>query len=114
MSKKNKPDARGFVFSTDPNFSFEQNDNRDTETLDPKLQKLRIRLDTKHRAGKAVTLTTGFTGKTDDLENLGKQLKNYCGSGGAVKDGEIIVQGDHRDKVLQWLLKNGYTLSKKI
>jgi len=114
MSKKNKPDARGFVFSTDPNFSFEENNNAPAETLPARQQKLRIRLDTKHRAGKAVTLITGFTGAAEDLETLGKQLKNYCGSGGAVKDGEIIVQGDHRDKVLQWLLKNGYTLSKKI
>jgi translation initiation factor 1 len=114
MSKKNKPDARGFVFSTDPNFSFEENNSGPAETLSPKLQKLRIRLETKHRAGKAVTLLTGFIGSDEDLETLGKQLKNYCGSGGAVKDGEIIVQGDHRDKVLQWLLKNGFTQSKKI
>ncbi len=113
MSKKNKSDARGFVFSTDPNFSFEEN-NESIETLAPKLQKLRIRLDTKHRAGKAVTLRTGLIGTAEDLESLGKQLKNHCGSGGATKDGEIIAQGDHRDKVLQWLLKNGYTLSKKI
>ena len=113
MSKKNKPDARGFVFSTDPNFSFEEN-NEITATLAPKMQKLRIRLDTKHRAGKAVTLVTGFIGVNDDLEALGKQLKNYCGSGGSAKDGEMIVQGDHRDKVLQWLIKNGYTQSKKI
>jgi translation initiation factor 1 len=113
MSKKNKPDARGFVFSTDPNFSFEENNER-VETLAPNQQKLRIRLDTKHRAGKAVTLITGFIGTDEDVETLGKQLKNYCGSGGAAKAGEIIVQGDHRDKVLQWLLKNGYTASKKI
>ncbi|MEP6747228.1 MAG: translation initiation factor [Bacteroidota bacterium] len=114
MPKKNKPDARGFVFSTDPNFSFKEDKIEPAGTLLPKQQKLRIRLDTKHRAGKAVTLIIGFIGVDADLENLGKQLKNYCGSGGAVKDGEIIVQGDHRDKVLQWLLKNDYTLSKKI
>ena len=113
MSKKNKPDARGFVFSTDPNFSFEENAEQ-TETLLPAQQPLRIRLETKHRAGKAVTLVTAFIGSAEDLETLGKQLKNYCGSGGSVKDGEIIVQGDHRDKVLQWLLKNDYSLSKKI
>jgi len=113
MSKKNKPDARGFVFSTDPNFSFEEN-NEQAETLLPKQQPLRIRLETKHRAGKAVTLVSGFSGTAEDLEALGKQLKNYCGTGGAAKDGEIIVQGDQRDKVLQWLLKNGYSASKKI
>ncbi|MEP7277085.1 MAG: translation initiation factor [Bacteroidota bacterium] len=113
MSKKNKPDTRGYVFSTDPHFSFEEN-REYTDTVPPAQQKLRIRLDTKHRAGKAVTLITGFIGKDEDLETLGKQLKNHCGSGGSAKDREIIVQGDHRDKVLQWLLKNGYPLSKKI
>ena len=104
MSKKNKPDTRGFVFSTDPDFSFESNTHEQAATLPARQQKLRIRLDTKNRAGKAVTLVTGFTGTEEDIETLGKQLKNYCGSGGSVKDGEIIVQGDHRDKVLQWLL----------
>ncbi|OIR12652.1 translation initiation factor Sui1 [mine drainage metagenome] len=113
MSKKNKPDSKGFVFSTDPNFRFEEEENFVQETLDPKQQKLRIRLDTKHRAGKAVTLITDFIGTEDDLIDLGKKLKNYCGTGGSVKDGEIIIQGDQRDKVLQWLLKNGYANSKK-
>lgn len=113
MSKKNKPDTRGFVYSTDPNFQFEQ-ENESTETLPPAQQKLRVILDKKHRAGKAVTLITGFIGTNEDLEDLGKKLKNFCGTGGAVKDGEAIVQGDQRDKVLQWLLKNGYSGSKKI
>jgi translation initiation factor 1 len=114
MSKKNKPDARGFVFSTDPTFRFEEENAADLETLSPQQQKLRIRLDTKQRAGKAVTLVTGFIGKEEDLETLGKQLKNFCGTGGSVKDGEAIVQGDQRDKVLQWLLKNGYSGTKKV
>jgi translation initiation factor 1 len=113
MSKKNKPDSRGFVFSTDPGFQFEEERN-DAETLLPAEQKLRIRLDTKHRAGKAVTLITGFIGKDEDLQELGKKLKSFCGTGGSAKDGEIIVQGDQRDKVLQWLLKNGYKQTKKI
>lgn len=113
MSKKNKPDTRGFVFSTDPNFQFEQ-ENSSAETLPPAQQKLRVRLETKHRAGKAVTLITGFIGTNEDLEELGKKLKNYCGTGGSAKDGEAIVQGDQRDKVLQWLLKNGYGGSKKV
>ena len=113
MSKKNKPDTRGFVYSTDPNFSFEE-EQSNAETLLPAQQKLKVRLDTKHRAGKAVTLVNGFTGKEEDLEELGKKLKSFCGSGGSAKDGEIIVQGDQREKVLQWLLKNGYTNTKKI
>lgn len=113
MSKKNKPDPRGFVYSTDPDFSFEEASST-AETLLPAQQKLRIKLDTKHRAGKAVTLVDGFIGNENDLQDLGKKLKTFCGTGGAAKDGEIIVQGDQRDKVLQWLLKNGYKQTKKI
>ena len=112
MSKKNKPDTRGFVYSTDPGFLFED-ENLNVETLPPSQQRLRIRLDTKHRAGKAITLIEGFIGKEDDLIELGKKLKSFCGTGGSAKEGEIIVQGDQRDKVLQWLIKNGYTNSKK-
>lgn len=111
MSKKNKPDVQGFVYSTDPNFSFQPADET-VETLAPAQQKLRIRLETKHRAGKAVTLITGFIGKEEDLEKLGKQLKNFCGTGGSAKDAEIIIQGDQRLKILPWLIKNGYTQSK--
>ena len=114
MSKKNKSDGRGFIYSTDPNFNFEPEQDETVETLPPVKQPLRIRLDTKHRAGKAVTLITGFIGTTDDVEKLGKQLKNFCGTGGSVKDAEIIVQGNQRDKVLQWLLKNSYTATKKM
>ena len=84
------------------------------ETLSPKEQKLRIRLETKHRGGKTASLIEGFTGKEEDLEELGKKLKNFCGTGGSAKDGEIIIQGDQSDKVLQWLLKNGYEKTKKI
>src|SRR5512139_3924272 len=105
MSKKNKPDTRGFVYSTDPNFQFEP-ENLNIETLAPAQQHLRIRLDTKHRVGKAVTLITGFIGKEQDLEELGKKLKSFCGTGGSAKDSEIIIQGDQRDKVMQWFLKN--------
>ena len=113
MTKKNKPDSRGFVYSTDPNFRFEEEQNIE-ETLSPAQQKLRVKLETKHRAGKAATVVEGFVGKNEDLEDLGKKLKNFCGTGGSAKDGEIIVQGDQREKVLQWLLKNGYKNSKKI
>ena len=112
MSKKNKVDNRGFVYSTDPNFRFE-NEQPAEQTLPAAQQKLRIRLDTKQRAGKAVTLVSGFLGTEEDLQELGKKLKSFCGTGGSAKDGEIIVQGDQRDKVLQWLLKNGFLNSKK-
>lgn len=113
MSKKNKPDIRGFVYSTDPNFSFEEK-QQNTASLSPAQQKIKIKLDTKHRAGKAVTLVDGFVGKEQDLEDLGKKLKSFCGTGGSAKNGEIIIQGDQREKVLQWLLKNEYKQSKKV
>lgn len=107
MSKKNKADRMGFVYSTDPNFKFEEEQSAQ-ETLPPAKQKLKIKLDTKHRAGKAVTLITGFIGTVDDLEDLGKKLKSYCGTGGSAKDNEIIIQGDQRTKVAEWLKKNGW------
>jgi translation initiation factor 1 len=113
MSKKNKPDTRGFVFSTDPNFRFEE-DNEVQETLPADKQKLKVKLDKKNRGGKEVTLIEGFVGTDEDLQELGKKLKNSCGTGGSAKDNEIIVQGDQREKVLQWLLKNNYKNTKKI
>jgi translation initiation factor 1 len=112
MSKKNKADDRGFIYSTDPNFNFEHEEEQEN-TLPPAAQVLRLRLDTRHRAGKAVTVVGGFAGRKEDLEDLGKQLKSYCGTGGSAKDGEIIIQGDQRDKILQWLLKQGYTRTKR-
>jgi translation initiation factor 1 len=114
MSKKNKADRNGFVFSTDPNFQFEEEKKNSEESLPPAQQKLKIKLETKHRGGKTVTFVDGFVGKEEDLETLGKNLKNFCGTGGSAKDGEIIIQGDQREKVLQWLQKNGYKNTKKI
>lgn len=112
MSRK-KPNDNGIVYSTDPGFKMEE-DLPLEETRSPKQQKLRVRLDTKQRAGKAVTLVEGFEGKEEDREELGKKLKTFCGTGGSVKDGLIIVQGDQRDKLLSWLLKNGFTSAKRI
>lgn len=112
MGKKQRPDSRGFVYSTDPDFSFHPEDSTKA-THAASEQPLRILLDTRQRAGKAVTIINGFIGREDDLEALGKQLKSYCGTGGSVKEGLILIQGDQREKVLQWLLKNGYTRAKK-
>jgi translation initiation factor 1 len=112
MSKKTKPDSRGFVYSTDPNFSFEPEPDHN-ETLPPAQQRLKLKLDTRNRAGNAVTLVEGFVGQDDDLQELGKKLKSFCGTGGSAKDRLIIVQGDQREKLLLWLLKNGYKLTKK-
>lgn len=108
---KNKGDNKGFVFSTDPNFRFEADEQQ--ETLLPAHQKLRLQLETKHRGGKMATVVMGFVGSDDDLEKLAKKLKSFCGTGGSAKDGEIIIQGDHRDKILQWFQKNGYSNVKK-
>lgn len=108
---KRKPGSGSYVYSTDPNFSFED-EHTSGETLPPAQQKLRIRLETKHRAGKVVTIVAGFEGNEKDLEELGKKLKSYCGTGGSAKDGEIIVQGDHREKVKLYLIRNGFTNSK--
>ena len=113
MTKKKIQSLSGLVYSTDPNFKLPDENFEEQETIDPSHQKLKIRLDTRHRAGKAVTLVEGFIGTTADLEELGKKLKSFCGTGGSVKDREIIVQGDNREKILQWLQKNGYKNAKK-
>ena len=113
MSKKisNPP---GLVYSTDPDFMLNDTGSEEIITLAPAQQSLKIRLDAKQRAGKVVTLIQGFEGKGADLEDLGKKLKSYCGTGGSVKENEIIVQGDKRDKILSWLQKQGYLKSKKV
>lgn len=111
---KKKPNTIGFVYSTDPYFKPEVEQEIEEETLLPNQQKLKIRLETKHRAGKAVSLIIGFIGTQLDKEEIVKKLKNHCGTGGSAKDGEMLIQGDQRDKILQWLLKNGYAQSKKI
>lgn len=113
MTKKKIQSLGGLVYSTDPNFKLPEEDKGEQQTIEPAQQKLKIKLDTKHRAGKAVTLVEGFVGTAADIEELGKKLKSFCGTGGSVKDGEIIVQGDNREKILQWLQKNGYKNSKK-
>jgi translation initiation factor 1 len=107
MSKKNKIPTN-VVYSTNPNYSYEYEGEQEAETLIPAKQQLRIALDKKNRAGKAVTLITGFIGNTADLEALGKMLKSKCGVGGSVKDGEIILQGDFRVKVSEILTKEHY------
>jgi translation initiation factor 1 len=108
MSKK-KFDTGGLVYSTDPNFSVEE-EKEEQETLSISEQKLKVKLDTKQRAGKVVTLVEGFIGSLSDLENLGKQLKTKCGTGGSAKDGQIIIQGDYKIKVIENLQKMGYSV----
>ncbi len=101
----------GIVFSTNPDFRIAQ-EAEELTTLPKKNQPLKVVLDKKQRAGKIVTLVTGFIGNDNDFQSIGKQIKSSCGTGGSVKDGVIIIQGDHKAKIHQWLLKNGYALSK--
>lgn len=109
MSKKNDWKKRdGVVYSTESDFDFSYQQNEEKNTLPPQQQNLKVLLDKNMRAGKQVTLVTGFIGTTIDLETLGKMLKTKCGVGGSVKDGEVIIQGDARDKVMQVLQKEGY------
>jgi translation initiation factor 1 len=114
VSKKKIHTTGGLVYSTNPDFKLEEETFEDAITLPPAQQKLRIRLETKHRAGKAVTLVENFVGTETDKEELGKKLKTFCGTGGSVKDGEIIIQGDSRERIMQWMQKNGYSGAKKI
>lgn len=111
MSNKNK-NKSGFVYSTNPNFSLAPapSSENSESTLPPQKQNLRVELDRKNRAGKSVTLITGFIGTTEDLEALGKMLKTKCGVGGSIKDGEILLQGDFRKKAGEILVKEGYRI----
>jgi translation initiation factor 1 len=102
----------GVVFSTNPEFNYEYEDDGAVETLEPSKQKLTVRIDRHARGGKQVTLVTGFVGTDDDLAELGKKLKGRCGVGGTAKDGEIIIQGDFRDKVIELLQADGYRTVK--
>lgn len=96
------------VYSTNPDYNYQYDDEPEAETLPPSQQKLRVAIDRHHRGGKTVTLVTGFVGTDDDLQALGKLLKSKCGVGGSAKDGEIIVQGEFVEKVKQLLVAEGY------
>ena len=100
------------VYSTNPDYQFEEEEVIEQETLAPKDQKLIVAIDRKGRGGKQVTVVTGFVGKDDDLEALGKTLKTKCGVGGSAKEGEIIIQGDFKQRIIDVLKAEGYTQTK--
>ena len=102
----------GMVYSTDPDYQYTTREEEETPTLPPSQQNLRIWLDRKHRAGKTATIVRGFVGTDDDLAALARMLKSKCGVGGSAKDGEIIIQGDHRDRAVDILTAAGYRCKK--
>lgn len=113
MVKSNNWKAReGIVYSTNPEFNYNGTEHEDSETLAPNRQDLRVKLESKHRGGKTVTIISGFIGKEEDLKELGKKIKVKCGVGGTIKDGEIIIQGNFRDKIMEMLLKDGFKAKK--
>lgn len=112
MGKKGKKNRVDVVYSTNPDFDYDHDEFEDEETLDPSEQMLRVLIDRKSRGGKEVTLITDFVGTPEDLKDLGKELKSKCGVGGSAKNGEIIIQGNHREKVCQLLDKMGYKFKK--
>lgn len=103
----------GTVYSTNPDYNYEENEGDEKETLPSQQQKLYVSLDKKNRKGKAVSLIEGFIGKEEDLKNLGKMIKSKCGVGGSVKDGEILIQGDFRKKITEILQNEGYQVKRK-
>ncbi|MCB0698498.1 MAG: translation initiation factor [Chitinophagales bacterium] len=111
MGKKNKGHG-GLVYSTNSDAFDDYNDEQSEETRPKNQQKLRVRIETKHRGGKTVTAVDGFIGSEEDMKDLGKELKTKCGAGGSVKDGLIIIQGDYKEKIIGWLRDWGYTLTK--
>ncbi|MFV0482839.1 MAG: translation initiation factor [Bacteroidales bacterium] len=112
MVKQKEKNRVGVVYSTGTNYNYQYEQNEEDETLPPAQQNLKVWIDRKGRGGKEVTLVKDFIGLEEDLKELGKSLKTSCGTGGSVKDGEIIIQGNHRDKVVELLIKFGYKAKK--
>ena len=112
MKKNDWKDRLNVVYSTNPNFTYETEECDEQETLPKNAQSLRVRIEKNHRGGKTVTIVSGFVGNEADIKELGKILKTKCGVGGSVKDGELLIQGEFKEKVVELLKKEGYTQTK--
>ena len=112
MASNDWKDRLGVVFSTNPDFKYETAAQEEVETLSPERQRLVVRIDRKARAGKQVSLVEGFVGREEDLQDLGRELKKKLGVGGSAKDGEIVIQGDFRDRIVEILTKMGYNAKR--
>lgn len=112
MKNNDWKDRLNVVYSTNPDFRYETTGEEETMTPDKDRQQLRVSIEKKGRGGKTVTLVTGFTGNSEDLKELGKMLKSKCGVGGSVKDGEILIQGDFKQRVIELLKAEGYTRTR--
>ncbi len=112
MKSNDWKDRLNVVYSTNPDFQYETEDEIATETLPKNQQKLRVSIEKKNRGGKTVTLVTGFVGAEEDLKELGRTLKSKCGVGGSAKDNEIIIQGEFKQRIIELLKQEGYTQTK--
>lgn len=112
MKKNDWKDRLNIVYSTNPDFNYQLDEEEEQETVDPKQQKLRVSIEKKGRGGKTVTVISGFIGSEDDLKELGRMLKTKCGVGGAVKDGEILIQGEFKQRIIDLLKAEGYSQTK--
>lgn len=112
MKKNDWKERLNIVYSTNPDFQYTTDEMEEIETLPKQQQKLRVSIEKNHRGGKTVTLVKNFTGSDDDLKELGRLLKTRCGVGGTAKEGEILIQGDFKQKVIEILKNEGYTQTK--
>lgn len=112
MKNNDWKERLNIVYSTNPDFQYEKIEKEDAPTPDKRQQRLRVSVEKKGRGGKTVTLITGFIGDSDDLKELGKMLKSRCGVGGSVKDGEILIQGDFKQRIIELLKTEGYIQTK--
>ncbi|MBR2637611.1 MAG: translation initiation factor [Bacteroidaceae bacterium] len=112
MKNNDWKDRLNIVYSTNPDFQYSTGENEDIETLPKQQQKLRVSIEKNHRGGKTVTIIKNFVGKDEDIKELGRNLKTRCGVGGTTKDGEILIQGDFKERIIEILRKEGYTQTK--